>query len=166
MNADTFAARFVQRNIHRPALMTAAPCIPGERAQHQRQGDTDMSVTSPSDSRSERSGRLFARMLKALLRQEVRFTRLLVAQGMPPRLATGLLWLLKIALVVVVGFALFGLALILAIAFVAVRILGKGDLDPDPYALEWRQGLHGFGLYDWVGHRVDPYDPSEPTAND
>jgi hypothetical protein len=125
-----------------------------------------MSVTSQSHSRSERLGRGFARMLKPLLRQEVRFTRWLVAQGMPPWLATGLLWLLKIALVIVVGFALFWLALILAIAFVAIRILGKADLDPDPYALEWRQGLHGFGLYDRVGHRVDPFDPNDPSAND
>jgi hypothetical protein len=125
-----------------------------------------MSVTSQSHTRSEHLGHRLVRALKPLLRQEVRFTRWLVAQGMPPWLATGLLWLLKIALVVVVGFALFWLALILAIAFVAVRILSKADVDPDPYALEWRRGLHGFGLYDRTGHRVDPYDPNDPSAND
>lgn len=125
-----------------------------------------MSATPQTASRAERLGRRLARMLKSLLRQEVRFTRWLEAQGMPRWLAMGLLWLLKIALVVVVGFALFWLALILAIAFVAVRILGKADLDPDPYALGWRQGLHGFGLYDRVGHRVDPYDPNDPSANE
>jgi hypothetical protein len=125
-----------------------------------------MSVTSKPESLSERLGRRLARMLKPLLRQERRFIRWLVVQGMPTWLATGLLWLLKIALVVVLGFLLFWPALILAIAFVAFRILGHADLDGEPYALEWRQGLHGFGLYDRVGHRVDPYDPNDPRAND
>jgi hypothetical protein len=121
-----------------------------------------MSVTSQSHSRSERLGRGLARMLKPLLRQEVRFTRWLVAQGMPPWLATGLLWLLKIALVVGVGFALFWLAVVLTIAFVAVRILAHADLDPEPSADdEWRHGVQGFGLYNRKGDRIIPYDPTE-----
>jgi hypothetical protein len=120
-----------------------------------------MSATSHSDNRSARLGRRLARMLKPLLRQEVRLTRWLQAQGMPPWLAAGLLWLLKIALVVVVGFALFWLAFILAIAFVALRILGHADLDAEPYAWESRQGFLGFGAYDKSGQRVDPHDPTE-----
>jgi hypothetical protein len=120
-----------------------------------------MSVTSQSHSRSERLGRTLARAWKALLRQEVRFTRWLVAQGMPAWLASGLLWLLKIALVVAVGFALFWLAVVLAIAFVAVRILAHADLDPEPSADEWRHGVQGFGLYNRNGDRIIPYDPTE-----
>jgi hypothetical protein len=120
-----------------------------------------MSVTSQSDSRSERSERRLARAWKALLRQEVHFTRWLVAQGMPAWLASGLLWLLKIALIVAVGFALFWLAVVLAIAFVAVRILGHADLDSEPSADEWRHGVQGFGLYNRNGDRIIPYDPTE-----
>lgn len=120
-----------------------------------------MSATPQSDSRSERLGRRLARAWKVLLRQEVRFTQWLVARGMPAWLATGLLCLLKIALVVAVGFALFWLAVILAIAFVAVRILAHADLDPESSADEWRHGVQGFGLYNRNGDRIIPYDPTE-----
>lgn len=120
-----------------------------------------MSATPESAGRSERLGRWLARAWKALLRQEIRFTRWLVGQGLPAFLATGLLWLLKLALVVVVGYAVFWLAVILAIAFVAVRILGHADLDAEPDSNEWRHGLQGFGLYNHNGDRIIPYDPTE-----
>jgi hypothetical protein len=147
----SFDQRWWRRRLHSSGKGSTSTC----------RGDMDMSVTSQSDSRSERLGRWLARTLKSLLRQEVRFTRWLVAQGMPPWLAAGLLWLLKIALVVVVGFALFWLALILAVAFVAVRILAHADLDPEPSADEWRHGAQGYGLYNRNGDRIIPYDPTE-----
>lgn len=118
-----------------------------------------MSATPQSASRSERLGRRFARAWKALLRQEVRFTQWLVGHGLPAFLATGLLWLLKIALIVIVGYALLWLAIALAVAFVAVKILGKADLDADPYAWEWKHGSLGVGVYDKSGQRLDAHDP-------
>lgn len=121
----------------------------------------DMSATPHSASRSERLGRRLARAWKALLRQEVRFTRWLIAQGMPAFFATGLLWVLKIALIVIVGSVLLWLAIALAVAFVAMKILGKADLDADPDSHEWRHGLQGFGLYNRNGDRIIPYDPTE-----
>lgn len=120
-----------------------------------------MSETPQSPSRSERFGRWLARAWKVLLRQEARFTRWLVTQGMPAFFATGLLWLIKIALIVVVGYALLWLAIVLAVAFVAVKILGKADLDADPYAWEWKHGSLGAGLYDKSGQRLDPHDPND-----
>ena len=120
-----------------------------------------MSATPQSASRAERLGRWLARAWKSLLRQEVRFTRWLVAQGLPAFLATGLLWLLKIALVVVVGYVLFWPAVVLAIAFVAVRILAHANLDAESHSDEWRHGVQGFGLYNRNGDRIIPYDPTE-----
>ncbi len=120
-----------------------------------------MSSTSPSASRSERFGRRLARAWKVLLRQEVRVTRWLITQGMPAFLATGLLWLLKIALIVIVGYALVWPAIVLAVAFVALKILGHADLDADPYAWEWKHGSLGAGLYDKSGQRLDSHDPND-----
>lgn len=80
---------------------------------------------------------------------------------MPAFLATGLLWLLKIALIVIVGYALLWLAIVLAVVFVAVKILGKADLDADPYAWDWKHGSLGVGVYDKSGQRLDPHDHDE-----
>lgn len=120
-----------------------------------------MSATPQSAGQSERLGRRFARAWKALLRQEIRFTRWLIGHGLPAFLAAGLLWLLKIALILIVGYALLWPAIVLAVAFVAVKILGKADLDAEPDAHEWRHGLQGFGLYNRNGDRIIPYDPTE-----
>jgi hypothetical protein len=119
-------------------------------------------VKSQSASKSEQSTGWGWRGWRFLVRQEFRFTRWLVAHGMPPSFATALLWLVKIALVVVVGYAFFWVAVVLSVVFAAVWALRHSDLDAKPAAPQWRQGFHGFGLYDEVGHRIDPfYDPNE-----
>jgi hypothetical protein len=117
-----------------------------------------MSEPSHSASRSQRFGGWLARAGRTLLRQEIRFTKWLVTQGTPVYLAKTVLWLLKIALIVIVAYAVLWLAIALAIAFLAARIFGRADLDADPYAWEWKHGSLGVGLYDKSGQRLDPDD--------
>lgn len=120
-----------------------------------------MSETSQSAGQSQRFGGWLSRASRALLRQEIRFTRWLIAQGMPTFLAKSLLWLLKIALVVLIGYALVWLAVALIAALIAVRILGHAYLEAESDSEEWRHGPQGFGLYKHNGDRVIPYDPTE-----
>lgn len=120
-----------------------------------------MAATPPSANRSERSGRWLARVWKAFVRQEIRLARWMVAHGIPPSLVTAFLWLAKLAFIIIVGYALFWLAVILVIAFVVARGIANTELSTKADEKTWRYGFHGFGLYDSAGHRVDPYDPTE-----
>lgn len=120
-----------------------------------------MAATSSSANRSGRSDGWLARVWKTFVRQELRLARWMVAHGVPASLSVALLWLLKIAVIVLVGYVLFWLAVVIGILFVAVRVLQHAEPDRDLDALELRPGVQGLGFYNHNGDRVISYDPTE-----
>lgn len=123
-----------------------------------------MAATTPHNARPERQGRWLGRQvvraLKYLARQEIRFTRWAVGSGVPPMLMKAIILVAKISLLVIVGYAFFWVAVVLFFAVAATWILGRAEMVSPPPTPEWRQGPLGLGLYDELGHRIDPYDPS------
>ncbi len=67
-----------------------------------------------------------------------------------------LLWTAKLAVLGLLLYVAFWLAMLLVFAVVAAwvaRNLGP-DETPEP---EWRNGPAGFGLYTYDGYRIDPH---------
>jgi hypothetical protein len=120
-----------------------------------------VAATPEMSDRPERSGRWVARAWKYLVRQEIRLARWMVSRGVPAGLALGLLWFTNVAFIVVVGYALFWLAVVLVIAGAVAWAVAHSEPPSKLGDEEWRGGLQGFGLYNRNGDRVIPWDPTE-----
>jgi hypothetical protein len=108
---------------------------------------------------AERIGRALGRTWRGFMRLEQKATGWLVTQGMNATLATGILWVLRIALLAILLYGAFWVALLLAFAYTGAWMARNADFDePQP---EWRIGMLGFGLYHPDGSRIDPHDPDE-----
>lgn len=109
-----------------------------------------------------RLGRMVGGAWRGYVRRERRFAQWLVADwGMPMAGAKALLWAVKLsvlaALLYVAFWLAFGLALVLACAWMAAH----ADLEPEDPKPEWRDGHSGFGLYDKNEWRYDPGGPDD-----
>ncbi len=69
-----------------------------------------------------------------------------------------MLWIVELAVLGVLLYFAFWLALLLVFAVIAAGVMGNAELDDEPQA-EWRTGPLGFGLYHLDGSRIDPHDP-------
>ena len=113
--------------------------------------------TTTRISTAERLGRSVGRGWGAYARSERRVSNWLVSKGVPVAGATALLWLVKLAVLGVLLYTTFWLALLLVFAIAAAWMARNADLHhalPEP---EWRDGPAGFGLYTYDGFRVDPH---------
>lgn len=114
--------------------------------------------TNPRLSTAERLGRSLGRGWRAYARGEKRVANWLVSKGVPTAGATVLLWVVKLAVLGLLFYVAFWLALLLL--FLVAVAWGAEDMDwgktPEP---EWKQGPVGFGLYTYDGFRIDPHDP-------
>lgn len=106
---------------------------------------------------AERAGRVFGRTWRAGARLDRKARGWLVARGLGASLATGLLWAVKLAVLAVLLYAAFWLALLLVFAVVVAWAAKHDDLDQEDPQPEWREGPNGFGLYDKSDWRIDPH---------
>ena len=88
-------------------------------------------------SKAERLGRRIGGMWRGFVRREHQVTGWLVARGLSAGAATGLLWGLKLAVLGVLLYVAFWLALLLGLAVAAVWMIRDSDQD-DPE--EWAVG--------------------------
>jgi hypothetical protein len=105
---------------------------------------------------AERLGRRLARAWQAAARLDRQTRAALVARGMNAALAGGLVWAVRIALLALVLYGAFWVAVLLVSVAVAVWNARNADWNrmPEP---EWRNGLAGYGLYTYEGYRIDPH---------
>lgn len=118
--------------------------------------------TTTRISTAERLGRTLGRGWRAYARGERRASNWLVSKGVPVAGATALVWVVKLAVLGVLLYTTFWLALLLVGLMLVARGFGKGSEDfSQPYD-ELRHGEAGFGLYSSDGYRLDPHDPNNP----
>lgn len=113
---------------------------------------------NPQVSTAEGLGKWIGRRWRGLVQREDRLVDRLSKAGLPTVAVRIVLWMLKLAVLAVLVYTMLGVAILIAIAGLVAWTLKNSDLDTKPAAPEWRQGFHGFGLYDEVGHRIDPHD--------
>lgn len=118
--------------------------------------------TTARISTAERLGRSFGRGWRAYARGERRASNWLVSKGVPLTGAVALLWAVKLAVLGLLFYATFWLALLMMSLLVAVRTFGKESDDFSLPCDELRHGEAGFGLYSPDGYRLDPHDPNNP----
>jgi hypothetical protein len=111
---------------------------------------TAMKQRTAPHSFAERAGRALGRAWRGFLRRERSACEWLVSQGLPPGIAKTLLLILRLAVLGVVLYVAFWVALM---GFIIVAgIWGWWNADPDwriwkEEEPEWREGFEGFGLY-------------------
>lgn len=106
---------------------------------------------------AERAGRWLGRAWRGYVRREQHAAGWLVARGMPAGAATAALWIVKLAVLGVLFYSAFWVALLLIFAIAAAWGVQHDDGDHDEPQPEWREGPNGFGLYDKSDWRIDPH---------
>ncbi|GHU08606.1 hypothetical protein FACS1894158_17960 [Betaproteobacteria bacterium] len=107
---------------------------------------------------AEHMGRTLGRMWKAALRLERKADDYLVAQGMNANLARGMLWAVKLALLALLLYGAFWVALLLGFAFFGAWAIRHTDWEAENDEPEWKYDHLGFGLYNPDGLRIDSGD--------
>ncbi len=112
-------------------------------------------------SKAERTGRWLGGMWRAGARLDRKAHGWLAAHGLGAGLAAGLLWTVKLAVLAVLLYAAFWLALLLAFAIASAWVIRSANWeDEEDDRSEWRAGPAGYGLYRG-DIRVDIGDPYE-----
>ncbi|WP_175927473.1 DUF3742 family protein [Burkholderia cepacia] len=97
---------------------------------------------------AQRAGQIAGRAWRGYARREQQLIGALTAQGMPARLASTALWVVKLAVLGLLLYLAFWLTLLFAFAVVAAWVARNTDWDYyDDDKPEWRTGAAGFGLY-------------------
>ncbi|MQT88063.1 DUF3742 family protein [Pseudomonas nabeulensis] len=116
--------------------------------------------TITRSSTAERFGRWLGRGWREYVRRERGVAGWLVSRSVPAGVVTTLLWITKFAVLAVLLYTMFWLALLLVFLMFVARGYDPGDLTM-PEA-EWRDGYAGYGLYSSDGYRIDQHDPNDP----
>ena len=106
---------------------------------------------------AERAGRWLGRAWRRFVRKEACAAQWLAGKGLPAGAVRLLFWVVKLAVVVVLLYSAFWLALLLAFALIAAWLARNTDRRSDYPEPEWRTGPAGYGLYTYDGHRIDPH---------
>ncbi|KLD75515.1 DUF3742 family protein [Xanthomonas hyacinthi] len=106
---------------------------------------------------AERAGRVFGRMWRAGARLDRKAQGWLVTRGLGAGVAAGPLWVVKFAVLAVLLYGAFWVALLLVFVVAAAWAARNGGLDEDDQRPEWKEGHEGFGLYDKSDWRIDPH---------
>jgi len=118
---------------------------------------------TPRITKAERAGRWLGRAWRGFVRQENRAIQWLAAKGLPAGVVRLLFWIVKLAVVIVLLYAAFWLALLLLFGVAAAWVARSSDSDwEDENKAEWREGHSGYGLYDKNEWRRDMGDPDDP----
>ncbi|WJM87666.1 DUF3742 family protein [Dickeya chrysanthemi] len=114
------------------------------------------------NSIAERFGRWLGRGWRGYARCEQQISGWFVEQGIPVKGAFALLWIAKLALLGLLLYVAFWLALLLIGLLLVAQRRGNREHDDLQPSMELRHGEAGFGLYSSDGYRIDPHDPNDP----
>ncbi|UMO90143.1 DUF3742 family protein [Pectobacterium sp. PL64] len=117
-----------------------------------------MTMNSTShNSIAERFGRWLGKGWRGYVRCEQQISCWLVDQGMSAKGVFTLLWIIKLALLGLLLYVAFWLALLLIFVVAAAPMANAAGFGDEPPKPEWRNGPAGFGLYTYDGFRIDPH---------
>lgn len=98
-------------------------------------------------SKAERFGQWLGFVWRGYRSRERQIARWLIEHGLPPALAIGGLWLVKLLMLGILLYAAFWLVLMIIVVMAAGAASQKptdSRMDEEP---EWRVGASGYGLY-------------------
>jgi len=118
----------------------------------------------PRISTAERFGRWLGRGWRGYLRGERRVLESLIAKSMPAWIANALVWAVKLAVLGVLLYVAFWMALLILFMVGAGWAASNSNHNDNRWTRkdELRNGEAGFGLYASNGQRIDPHDPNDP----
>ncbi|RQR79142.1 DUF3742 family protein [Burkholderia sp. Bp9012] len=122
-----------------------------------------MTTTTHHHPWAQRAGQIAGRACRWYARREQQLLGTLIAQGMPARVASSALWVVKLAALGVLLYVAFWLTLLLAFAIAGAWVARNTDWEEER-PTEWRNGVAGYGLYTSDGYRIDPHDPEDEEA--
>ena len=99
-----------------------------------------MTTNTHKGRSTHRLGRRAGLAWRGYLRREQRVAGWLVTRGVPAGAATAVLWIVKLALLGVLLYSAFWLALLLAFAVTAAWFVQHDDADQEEPHPEWREG--------------------------
>jgi len=108
---------------------------------------------------AERFGRWLGRGWRGYVRGEQWVSAALVAKGVPVAVAAMLVWAVKLAVMGVLLYVAFWIALLVLFMMGAGWAANNSRWTRKD---ELRYGEAGFGLYASNGQRIDPHDPNDP----
>lgn len=121
--------------------------------------------TAAQTTFAERLGRALVRAWRGCARLDQRAQGWLRAQGLAPGAARVASFIVKLAVIGVLLYSAFWLALLLAFALAGAWLLRNDDGSYDEeQQTEWRYGPAGYGLYTSNDQRIDPHDPDDDQA--
>lgn len=121
--------------------------------------------TATQTTFAERAGRTLGRAWRGCVCLDRRAQDWLVAQGWAPGVARTVLLVVKLAVLGVLLYAAFWLALLLVFALAGAWLLRNDDGSYDEeQKTEWRYGPAGYGLYTSSEQRIDPHDPEDDQS--
>lgn len=118
--------------------------------------------TAARSTFAERLGRTLGRAWRGCARLDRRAQGWLVGRGWAPGAARTALLVSKLAVIGILLYTAFWLALVFVFALAGAWILRNDDGSYDEeQKTEWRQGPAGYGLYTSNEQRIDPHDPED-----
>ncbi|MDP9123522.1 MAG: DUF3742 family protein [Pseudomonadota bacterium] len=118
--------------------------------------------TATQTSFAQRLGRTLGRAWRGCARLDRQANGWLVTQGWAPGAANAALVIFKLAVLAILLYWAFLLALLVVFALAGAWLLRNDDGSYDEeQKTEWRHGPAGFGLYTANEQRIDPNDPDE-----
>lgn len=116
-----------------------------------------------TDRKAEHIGQRLGRAWRRIVRQEVRVTHWMIDHGMPRRVATSILWIVKLVVFALLLYAAVWMAVALAIVLIAAAVAQRANEDEQPKWLEKDPDDHREDLfYHPLSYNDDPdrfYDP-------
>lgn len=110
-------------------------------------------------TRAERAGRTLGRAYRAAVRREADVARWLVGKGLPISGAKAILWIIKLAVIGVLLYVAFWLALLLLlVASAAWLARGVDQTEPEEWAVGDQADHKKSVFYDPINYNDDP-DP-------
>lgn len=110
---------------------------------------------------AHRAGQAAGRGWRWYVHREQQLIRTLIAHGISARAARTALWVIKVAVLGLLLYLAFWLAVLLAFAVVPAWIAKNSDVTNEGESTEWREGHSGYGLYDKNEWRRDMGDPDQ-----
>ena len=108
-------------------------------------------------------GKWLGRAWRGLARQEARATHWMMCHGMPQLAAASILWIVKLALLAVLLYAAFWIAVVLGIVLIAATVAQHADQEEQPHWLEKDPDDHREDLF---YHPLSYNDDPDPRFHD
>lgn len=114
-------------------------------------------------TKAEHVGKRLGRAWRGFVRQEMRVTRWMIGHGVPRLIAASILWTVKLAVLAILLYAAFWMAVIFAIVLIAAAGAQRRSEDERPKWLEQNPDDHQEDLF---YHPLSYNDDPDPRFRD